>query len=221
MDSDIERLLKLDSCAVSDAMDSLVLPGAVTGIKCLTGSRRIAGKVLTVRLGPADPAVKSSRHLCTGAIEAADAGNIIVVEQRTGVDAAGWGGVLSNAARQKELGGVIVEGPARDIDESATLDFAVFARNATARTARGRVMEVEFNGPVRIGEVDVHPGDLVIADSSGIVFLPAARASEILAAAEKIAAKEALMTKAVWRGQPVGAVMGADYETMLRSNEQG
>ena len=196
-------------------MDRLGLAGSVTGLRRLATGKRIAGKVFTVKLAGGNHPGGASRHLCTGAIEAAEAGDVIVVEQATGIDAAGWGGVLSNAATMRRLSGVIVEGPARDIDEANELGFPVFARQATCRTARGRIHEQSFGEPVRVGEVEVRAGDYVVADASGAVFLPGAQAEQIIAGAESIAARERLMTDAVRAGQPVSAVMGADYEKML------
>lgn len=217
LDRLIERLGKLDSCALSDALDSLGLAGEVSGIRRLATGKRIAGRVVTVKLAAGKPSGQPPRHLCTAAIEAAGPGDVIVVEQRTGIDAAGWGGVLSNAARAKGVAGVIVEGPARDIDESMELDFPVYARMATARTARGRIYERDFDCEITVGEVTVRSGDLVVADSSAIVFVAPGRVDEVLRTAERIAAREALMTRAVLDGAPVSEVMGSDYEKMLDS----
>jgi regulator of RNase E activity RraA len=55
----------------------------------------------------------------------------------------------------------------------------------------------------------------VLADGSGVVFIPAAKGEEVIAAAEMIAARESLMKEAVLKGDPVTEVMGRDYETML------
>jgi len=82
-------------------------------------------------------------------------------------------------------------------------------------TARGRIVEESFNEPIRVGRIEVHPGDLVLADGSGVVFLAAAQAEEAIAGAEMIAAREALMKEAVMKGDPVTEVMGRDYEQML------
>src|ERR1700689_5364369 len=92
------RLARLDSCAVSDALDKLGLPAAVTGLPPRSVLRRIAGKVHTVKLVAKDHAPQAAgapRHLGTTAIEACAPGEIIVVEQRTGIDAGSWGGILS------------------------------------------------------------------------------------------------------------------------------
>lgn len=210
----VERLRRLDSCAVSDAMDRLGLHGAVSGIAPRSVRQRISGRVRTVGLGPA-AGTAPPRHLCTTAIEAAEAGDVIVVEQRTGIEAAGWGGILSIGARAKGIAGVIVDGPARDIDEAIELGFPVYASSTTSRTARGRIVELSTGEPVKIGEVVVNDGDYVVADSSGVVFITAADIERVVTAAEHIAAREGAMAKAARDGQPIGSVMGADYEKLL------
>jgi regulator of RNase E activity RraA len=214
-DSLVARLEKLDACAVSDALDSLQLKGAHSGIPRRSTDLRIAGTVQTVKLHDAEPAGGSKRHLGTAAIESADNRTVIVVEQRTGIDCAGWGGVLANAAKAKGVRGVIMEGPARDVDEYEEIGFPVFSRYTTPHTARGRVWEQSFGEPVQVGDSEVRAGDYVIADGSGVVFIGADRIEEVLAIAEKIAEKERLMTADVLAGKPVSEVMGTNYENML------
>ena len=215
----IRRLAALDVCAVSDALDSLGLPCAVTGIAAQSTARRIAGRAVTVKLTARKPANAPVRHLCSGAVDSAGPGCVLVIEQRTGIDAAGWGGVLSNAAQTSGIEGVIVDGPARDIDEAEELGFPVYARGATARTARGRIHEEGFNIDIAVGDLTVRPGDLVIADRSGVAAIPAGRAAEVLEKAESIVARERAMTEAVRRGEPVSEVMGASYERMLQGGD--
>lgn len=216
----IARLEKLDACAVSDALDSLGLSGAQSGLARRSTRKRIAGIVQTVKLHAQAPEGGSKRHLGTAAIEAADALTVIVVEQRTGIDCAGWGGVLANAAQKRGVRGVIMEGPARDVDEYEEIGFPVFSRYTTARTARGRIWEQAFGVPVQVGDTTVSPGDFVIADGSGVVFIPSARIREVLKVAEMIAEKERLMTRDVLEGKPVSVVMGTNYENMLQGKEQ-
>ena len=212
----LARLAKVDACAVSDALDQLGLPASVTGRAPRAARQRVSGRVITVKLAAGKPPAGAPvRHLCTAAIDAAAPGDVIVVEQRTGIECAGWGGILSNAARIKGLSGVIVEGLARDVDEAAEIGFAVYARGATARTARGRIYEAATGEPVAVGEVVVATGDYVVADGSGAAFIPAPRIEAVLDAAETVAAKEAGMTRAVLAGHPVSEIMGAGYEHLL------
>lgn len=215
MDHFLSRLTQLDSCAVSDALDKLGLKGSVTGIHRLTTELRIAGRVLTVKLDRAEGRT-NTRHLCTAAIEAANPGDIIVVEQSTGLDAASWGGNLAIGAKMRGVAGVIVEGPARDIDDCRKLDFPVFARSHTARTARGRIVEVATGEPITVGDVTVTPGDYVVADGSAVVFVLQSEIGRVLETAEAIVAREEAMAQALREGTPISKVMGANYETMLK-----
>ena len=212
----LTRLARLDSCAVSDALDKLGLAGAAAGIHRLSTHRRISGRVVTVKLDRDTGQPAASRHLGTSAIEASHPGDVIVVEQRTGIDAAGWGGVLSLGASLKGVAGVIIDGPTRDVDEARAHDFAVFARDHTARTARGRIVETGTNVPVTVGDIPVAPGDFVVADGSAVVFVRAQDIDRVLDAAEAIAARETAMADSLRSGTPITQVMGKNYETMLK-----
>jgi 4-hydroxy-4-methyl-2-oxoglutarate aldolase len=236
----LARLAALDSCACSDAMDQLGLTGVADGLRGLTVARRVTGPVITVQLGPPDGSApdgsapdgsasdgsapaggggassRPGRHLGTAAIDAAQPGDVIVVAAGGRTDAAGWGGILSLAAVTRQVGGVIVDGACRDVDESSELGLPVYALAATPRTARGRQAEVAWDVSVLVAGIRVDPGDLVIADGSGVVFLPASRADEIIAAAERIAAREAAMASRVRAGEPASQVMSADYEELLK-----
>ncbi|HXX45658.1 MAG TPA: hypothetical protein VEJ38_13090 [Candidatus Acidoferrales bacterium] len=212
----VERLKRLDCCAVSDALDKIGLAGAVTGIAQLSTSRRIAGRILTVKLGVGEPPPGKPRHVSTTAIEAAQPGDVIVVEQHSGVNAASWGGILSLGAKLRGVAGAIADGPVRDIDESRQLDFPVFGTSVTTFTARGRIVELATGEPVTIKGISVKPGDYTIADGSGVVFVAAENIERVLATAEEIFAREAAMAKALREGKPITEVMGANYENMLR-----
>lgn len=221
-DDPARRLARLDCCAVSDAMDKLGIGQRVaSGLGPRSGRHRISGRAVTVKLLAAaempPPAPGSApRHLGTTAIEAARPGDVIVVEQRTGIDAGAWGGILTLGAKLRGVAGVVADGPVRDIDEARDHDFPIFCRAFTARTARGRVAEAATNVAVTIGEVAVDPGDYVIADGSGVAFVPAADIERVLDAAEAIAGREAAMAKDLLAGRPITAVMGATYEQLLK-----
>lgn len=214
------RLARLDACAISDALDQLGLPPSVTGLNPRAAKGRVSNQITTVKLAAGKPPEGTTpRHLCTTAIDLAEPGQVIVVEQRTGIECAGWGGILSNAARGRQVAGVIVEGLARDVDEAADIGFPFYARGSTARTTRGRIYETSTGDPISVGDLTVAIGDWVVADGSGAAFIPADRIEEVLAAAERIALREAGMTKAVLAGHPVSSVMGGDYEHLLETKE--
>jgi regulator of RNase E activity RraA len=211
------RLARLDSCVASDALDKLGLTGVAAGLTRFSTDRKLAGSVLTVKLERADGRL-AERHLCTAAIEAAGPGNIIVVEHHSRTDCAGWGGILSKAALVRGISGVIVDGLCRDIDESRELGFPVFARGVIPATARGRIIETGFNCPISVASVAVRPGDWVIADGSGVVFLAQEHAAAVVAQAEQLMAREAALVKDIEAGVPVSTVMSRTYEHMTKKD---
>jgi regulator of RNase E activity RraA len=219
-DPNVQRLRRLDACAVSDALDKLQLPGAVTGLPQRSGKGRIAGRAVTMKVGPGQPPPGPARHLGCTAIEQAGPDHIIVVEQRSGLEAGCWGGLLTLGAKVRGVAGVVADGPLRDVDEAVACEFPIFGRSLTSRTARGRVVELGVQVPVTLGgavggEAIVQPGDYVLADQSAVIVIAAGDIERVLDAAEAIVAKEAAMAKAILSGTPIGQVMGGNYEHML------
>ena len=222
----VQRLRRLDACAVSDALDKLQLPGVVTGLPMRSsgpgGASRIAGRAITMKVGPGQPPPGPAKHLGCTAIEQATADHVIVVEQRSGLEAGCWGGLLTLGAKVRGAAGVIADGPLRDVDEAVAYEFPVYSRSLTSRTARGRVVELGTQVPVTIGaqeggEVTVQPGDYVLADRSAVIFISPEQIERVLDTAEMIVAKEAAMARAIQAGTPIGDVMGGNYEHMLNN----
>jgi 4-hydroxy-4-methyl-2-oxoglutarate aldolase len=211
----VRRLRRLDCCAVSDALDRLGLGSVVSGVPQQSGDTRIAGRAITLKLGIGTSPKGPPRHLGTAAIDAAGPDDVIVIEQRSGVEAGSWGGLLTLGAKLKGVAGIVCDGPVRDIDEARAQGFAIFARTMTARTARGRIVELGTNVPIVFETVNVEPGDYVIADRSAVIFIAAADIARVLDAAEAIVSKEAAMAKALLAGEPISQVIAADYEQML------
>lgn len=212
---EVQRLRRLDCCAVSDALDKLGLPGVASGVSQQAGDGRIAGLVITVKLGTGEPPPGPTQHLGTTAVEAGGPDHVVVVEQRSGIEAGSWGGLLSLGASVRGIAGVIADGPVRDIDEARAYKLPIFARALTAKTARGRIVEKGTNVPVNVWGIDVQPGDYVIADRSAVIFISSTEIDRVLATAEAIVEREALMAKALLAGRPIGEVMGGQYEFML------
>jgi 4-hydroxy-4-methyl-2-oxoglutarate aldolase len=211
----VKELLEVDCCAVSDALDARGLKHQVPeGIHALFPARRVAGRVVTVQLVGAQERVPS-RHLGTGVIESLERGDIIVVANGGRTDAACWGGNLALASKLKGAEALIIDGVTRDLDEIRDLDFPIFGRGATPRTARGRVVEQAFNVPVVISGVLVAPDDFVIADMSGVAVIPARCAAEIVKDAKAIMQRDAEVARRIRAGEAVSEVMGGRYERAL------
>ena len=211
----IERLAKLDTCAVSDALDSLALKGATWGIGPLWQCPRIVGRAVTMKIKPAG-LTQPTQHLGTAPIEAAKAGDIIVIDNGGQLQFSCWGGLLALSAKLKGVSGVVIDGACRDIDEARDLSFPVYARGVVPMTARGRIMQESFNQEIQFGGVQCHPGDLVIADGSGVVIVPKQKEEEVIAAAEAIYHKEQEMAAGIRKGYSgLEMLEKLGYEQML------
>ena len=215
----VERLLKLDTCAVSDGMDRLGLMGATYGVRPMWPCPKIVGRTVTMKIKPVG-LDKAKQHLGTLPIDAAQPGDVIVIDNGGRPDTSCWGGLLALAAKTKGISGVVIDGACRDIDESRDVGFPVYARGAVPMTARGRVMQETYNQEIEFAGVQVHPGDLVIADGSGVVVIPRSKEEEIVRAAEAVAATEARMAEGIRQGMSVLEVLEKlGYEQMLDKNK--
>jgi regulator of RNase E activity RraA len=215
----VERLLKLDTCAVSDGMDRLGLTGATYGVRPMWLCPKIVGRAVTMKIKPVG-LDKPKQHLGTLPIDAAQPGDVIVIDNGGRPDTSCWGGLLALAAKTKGISGVVIDGACRDIDESRDVGFPVYARGAVPMTARGRVMQEAYNQEIEFAGVQVHPGDLVIADGSGVVIIPRSKEEEIVREAEAVAATEARMAEGIRQGMSVLEVLEKlGYEQMLDKNK--
>src|SRR5262249_34112605 len=105
----VERLLKLDTCAVSDGMDRLGLMGATYGVRPLWSCPKIVGRAVTIKIKPIG-LDKPKHHLGTLPIDAAQPGDVIVIDNGGRPDTSCWGGVFALAPKTKEIQGGIVDG---------------------------------------------------------------------------------------------------------------
>ena len=167
-----ERLEKLSTTNLSDAMDALGIRGSTYGVNQMyQGCKKIIGEAVTMKVVAAG-LTKSTTHMGVNAIEAAKEGDVIVIDNGGRIDVNCWGGVLSTGAKFKGVSGVVIDGACRDLDECIELDFPVYARGTICATARGRVMEEATNVMVSFHGVQVRPGDVVMGDITGVVFIP-------------------------------------------------
>ncbi len=212
----LARLKTLSTTNVSDALDKLGLKGGVIGILPIWDCGKIVGRAVTVKITAAG-LMPSKHHLGTEAINAADPGNVIIVDNGGRRDVSCWGGILATAAKVKGVSGAVIDGACRDVDDYIDVGFPVYARNPVPVTARNRVMQEAFNVLVQCGGVQVRPGDYVIADRSGVCIVPQERIEEVLAIAEELYQKEEMMVAELKRGVNVLEVDAKfAYEKMLK-----
>ncbi len=186
------RVAGLATSTLANALDEVGLHANVMpSIKGVAPGFRFAGPAVTVSEEAGGYGSFGSDDFKVGAmIDAAQTGDVIVVAAG-GAPYSTWGGMASYAAKLKGIAGLVVDGGVRDLEEIVEFGFAVFARHMVPTTGRTRLKVAAINEPVTVDGVAVAPGDIVAADGTGIVVLPAASAEEITTLAEAFARDDA------------------------------
>ena len=99
----------------------------------------------------------------------------------------------------------------RDIPHSRSLGYPVWASEITPVTGKWRLETVEINGEIMMGDVRVAAGDLVLADDTGVCFIPRDRIMPVLELCEKKARAEDIRCQAIESGVPVPDISRASY----------
>jgi 4-hydroxy-4-methyl-2-oxoglutarate aldolase len=198
---------------VSDAMDELGIVGAVPAavLRPNDPKARVVGRALTVRniaaSAPVPDKVKAGVS-GLGEIEAhnlAEPGDVLVVQ---GVDqVSNLGGMSATIGHRQGEIGAIIDGGARDVDHSRAIGLPLWSRSVSPLTGKWRVETVAINKPVTICGVAVNPGDLVLADETGVCFIPCERAAEVLQRAQRNAAAEKLREAKIASGAPIAELL--------------
>ncbi len=203
----IAALRQLDSCAVSDALDSYGLPGAVTALQAMWPvGKVVAGRVRTVTAAPKS-AGGPSTHIATPLVVISEEDDVVVIDNHGRVDVSCWGGLLAEAAVKQGIAGVIVDGACRDVQECEALELPLYARRAVPVSARGRIVQQAMDTPIQVDGVAVASFDYVIADRNGIAFIGQAEAKRVVEFAKRITEREERMSLEVRSGRPVVEVM--------------
>jgi len=195
-DTNVERVRKLDTTAISDALDRLSVAGQCLGIKPLDPAFRLAGRAFTLLYGPAgNPPGTVGDY-----VDDVPPGIVVVIDNGGREDATVWGDILTMIAREKGLAGTVIDGACRDTRLARELGYPIFSRSYSMRTGKDRVQVEAIDAPVNIGNARVHPGDLIRGDADGVVVIPSAHETAVLDTSEEIDRAEERIREAVRGG---------------------
>ena len=216
----VERFMALGDPTgiVSDVMDELGIPSGVIGASILKPTLpgvTMIGPALTVRniLQRRDPLEAARAHVNRMAeFEAhnlALPGDVLVIQGVASIS--NMGGISAQTGKRQGEKGAVVMGGVRDVAHSRSVGYPVWASDITPVTGKWRIETIEINGPVQIGDIRVMPGDLIVADDSGVCFIPRDFMREVLEASERKAKAEESRCKAIERGVSVPDIANARY----------
>jgi regulator of RNase E activity RraA len=136
------------------------------GIQPLLREKRIAGVAVTLAIPGPDSTLL---HHALGLLRPGD----VLVVDRLGDDRhACWGGGVTVAAKAAGAKAGVVDGPCTDLTEIRDSDFPMWCRGLAPITTRLYDLGGRLNKPVSCGGVAVMPGDVILADESGVLVLP-------------------------------------------------
>lgn len=194
---------------VSDAMDEMGLQGVVpvTTLKPTIPGSRIIGPAVTLRnieqrIQPYKGARERVSRLAE--IEAhnlAQPGDVLVVEGIDGIS--NMGGISATIGKRQGEIGAIVDGGIRDVEQSRSIGFPLWSRSISPITGKWRIQTVAINFPIHVAGMQVCAGDLVIADDTGICFIPRESVEAVLKRVREIFDGEALRYADINSGVPV------------------
>jgi 4-hydroxy-4-methyl-2-oxoglutarate aldolase len=190
----IDRALTFQSAVLCDVAGRR---GAPDGrIQALNPSMKLAGPAFTVEVRPGDNLMF---HV---ALALAKPGDIIVVDGKGYASAALFGELMVTQAIAAKLGGLVVDGAARDLDVLRDSPIPIFAagRNPAGPT---KGIDGRIGVPISLGGVSVEPGDLVVGDCDGVVVIPRRDVDTVLAAGDKKLIAEAQRLKEIEEGRLV------------------
>lgn len=185
---------------IANALDELGLNGIIIGLKSVVPGTKAVGPAVTVRQQTGAKGTFPVEDFKVGhMIEAAGAGDVIVVDNG-GNPVSTWGGMASYAAKIQGIEGLLVEGGVRDWEEQQEFRFPIFARHLVPTPGKTRLKVEAIGEPITIEGVLIRPGDLIVADGSGICVIPIERAAEILEMTRRYAADDAQAMKEMDNG---------------------
>ncbi len=208
------RALGDASGIIADVMDELGLTGVVGGsvLRPTILGACIAGPALTVRnIVQREHVYETARNHVNHMAEfeahnLAAPGDVLVIDGVSGVS--NIGGISSQTGKRQGEAGAIVSGGIRDVGHSRSVGYPIWSTEITPSTGKWRIETVEINGDVEIAGIRVSPGDIVVADDTGVCFVPMNRAAEVLELAQKKALAEAAKCQAIDDGVPVPDLPG-------------
>jgi 4-hydroxy-4-methyl-2-oxoglutarate aldolase len=195
-DKNVERATKLDTTALSDAMDRLGIAGQCLNIKPLDPRFRLTGRAFTILYGPAG----SPPGTVGDYIEDVPRGGVVVLDNGGRENATVWGDILTWVANRRGVAGTVIDGACRDTHLARELGYPIYSRSYSMRTGKDRIQVEAMGGPVNIGDARVNQGDILRGDADGVVAIPKAHEDAILTAAEQIDAAESEIRRLVNEG---------------------
>jgi regulator of RNase E activity RraA len=198
------RYEQLYTGAISDVLrEHALLDQALPGyFQPLRPERTVAGLAFTVKSAP-NVRIQGEMAFRTQMLGELPANTIVVWDTSGDEKATLWGGVMTATAIGLGVKGAVIDGGIRDTHQILEKDFPVYFKHRCPNGSLGRCLITHYQLPIKIGDVVIRPGDVVLGDIDGVVVVPRQIAMEVLVRAEEIKANEKVIFGWVAAGDSV------------------
>lgn len=196
----IAALKNIGTSTIGNALDDLGIYGVMPNLRPVWAGAKYCGPAFTAKEVTGVHGTYTTADFKLGAIiDNAGKGDVVVIDN-AGQQVSTWGGIASYAAKARGVAGLLVDGGVRDADEMVQFKFPVFSRHVTPTSAKGRVKVLAVNAPVKMDGVLVRPGDIICADSTGVVCVPVEVAGEVAKLAKSFDAQDKQAIREIKKG---------------------
>ncbi|WP_181885598.1 RraA family protein [Trinickia dinghuensis] len=193
----LHQLSVFPTSVLSDTLDELGIPGVIPGLSAQRqGQGRVVGRALPVKLlakkndpdayrfggGVGKPLEMVLKTMADG--------DVVLMDLDGANYASAWGGLASRLAQRRGVRGTIMWGTCRDVEEIREIGYPVWAVGVCPKRSRNDFTFGSINETIHIAGVAISRQDYIVADESGVVVIPGARAEQIVEIATRIAAQE-------------------------------
>lgn len=187
----LQRFEKLYTGAVNDALrEACLLEQAIPGrIKPLREYTTIAGFAFTVKSAP-NVKITGEMEFRTQMLDEMAEDHFVIWDTSRDDKATLWGGVMTATAKRKKVKAACIDGGIRDTHQILKAEFPIFYEYRISNGSLGRCLITHYQIPIKIGDVDIKPGDVIVGDIDGIVVVPRDIAYDILIRAEQFLMNE-------------------------------
>ncbi len=172
-------------------------------IRPIYPTAKICGPALTVSCHVGD------NLMIHKAVAIAQPGDVLVVTIRSDARSGAWGEILTTAAQARGVTGLVIDGGVRDVEANEKKRFPIFSRGiAVGATMKKNLGTI--NHPIVCGDVEVRPGDLVLADRDGVVIVPREKCEQILSESVAREEREKVLMEKLGEGNTTLELLGLD-----------
>jgi 4-hydroxy-4-methyl-2-oxoglutarate aldolase len=192
----VKEFGKLDTTAISDALDRLGIRGGCYGITPRVLGVKATGRAFTVRYRPCGV----ERGTVGDFLDDVEPGQVVVLDNGGRTYGTVWGDIMTVYAQKRGIAGTVIDGVCRDMPRIHEMRYPIYTRGHIMVTGKDRVELDGINIPVAVSDIQIRPNDIVACDDTGVVIVPHDRAEEILKIAKEIDEVEQSILRMLDRG---------------------